>query len=208
MSSSGRDLFRDLAVATINALTKDGSALRSKRSARVRPTAKPEPRAKSKPRSKPKPKSPAKPRGKAPSSPPLSDVYPGDFTSRATVIYSPDPDGQPDPGEVVWTWVPYEEDFTQGKDRPVLLVAHDGDWLLGLMLTSQDHDRDAADEARWGRYWIDVGSGAWDSKGRPSEARLDRILRVNPESVRREGAVLKRKVFDQVKKALAVTNGW
>ena len=208
MSSSGRDLIRDLAVATINALTKDGSALRSKRRSTAKSKSKPRPTPKPKPRAKSKPKPTAKPRGKTPASPPLSDAYPGDFTARATVTYSPDPDGEPDPGEVVWTWVPYEEDFTQGKDRPVLLVARDGDWLLGLMLTSQDHDRDAADEAQWGRYWIDVGSGAWDSKGRPSEARLDRILRVNPDSVRREGAVLKRKIFDQVKKALAVTNGW
>ena len=29
----------------------------------------------------------------------------------------------PDPGEIVWTWVPYEEHDGRGKDRPVLLVA-------------------------------------------------------------------------------------
>ena len=28
-----------------------------------------------------------------------------------------------DPGEVVWGWVPYEDDPAQGKDRPVLLLA-------------------------------------------------------------------------------------
>ena len=33
--------------------------------------------------------------------------------------YSPDPDGDADPGEVVWAWVPFEEDPAQGKDRPV-----------------------------------------------------------------------------------------
>ena len=47
---------------------------------------------------------------------------------------------------------------------------------LGLMLTSQDHDRDAADEARWGRHWMDVGTGGWDRERRPSEVRLDRLL--------------------------------
>ena len=36
--------------------------------------------------------------------------------------YAPEPDGQPDPGEVVWGWVPFEDDPSQGKDRPVLLV--------------------------------------------------------------------------------------
>ena len=61
--------------------------------------------------------------------------------------YEPHPDGEPDPGEVVWAWVPYEDDPSQGKDRPVLLVGRDGDVLLGLQLTSKDHDRDAEDEA-------------------------------------------------------------
>jgi hypothetical protein len=119
-----------------------------------------------------------------------------------TLAYSPHPDGRPDPGEVVWTWVPFEEDHTQGKDRPVLLVGRDGSWLLGLMLTSQDHDRDAAQEARWGRHWVDIGVGAWDRQGRPSEVRVDRIVRVDPATVRREGAVLDRRRFDEVAQAV------
>ena len=41
--------------------------------------------------------------------------------------YSPDTDGEADPGEVVWAWVPYEDDPAQGKDRPVLLIARDGE---------------------------------------------------------------------------------
>ena len=36
--------------------------------------------------------------------------------------YAPEADGEPDPGEVVWAWVPYEDDPSQGKDRPVLLL--------------------------------------------------------------------------------------
>jgi hypothetical protein len=32
--------------------------------------------------------------------------------------YSPRTDGAPDPGEVVWTWVPFEENDGRGKDRP------------------------------------------------------------------------------------------
>jgi len=88
--------------------------------------------------------------------------------------YSPEIDGEPDPGEVVWAWVPYEDDPQQGKDRPVLVLATEGDGWTGLMLSSQDHDRDAADEARHGRHWMDIGSGGWDPQGRPSEVRLDR----------------------------------
>ena len=112
--------------------------------------------------------------------------------------YEPNPDGQPDPGEVVWAWVAYEDDPSQGKDRPVLLVGRDGDDLLGLQLTSKDHDRDAEDEARYGRHWMDVGSGDWDREHRDSEVRLDRLLRLPAAEVRREGAALDRQVFDAV----------
>ncbi|MFT4299676.1 MAG: type II toxin-antitoxin system PemK/MazF family toxin [Aeromicrobium sp.] len=112
--------------------------------------------------------------------------------------YAPDVDGDPDPGEVVWTWVPYEDDPSQGKDRPVLLIGRDGDDLLGLMLTSKDHDRDEQQEARAGRYWFDLGSGPWDSQGRPSEVRLNRLLRIDPAEVRREGSVLDKTRFIMV----------
>ncbi|QWZ09322.1 type II toxin-antitoxin system PemK/MazF family toxin [Nocardioides panacis] len=112
--------------------------------------------------------------------------------------YAPDQDGRPDPGEVVWAWVPYEDDPSQGKDRPVLLVGRDGDQLVGLQLTSKDHDRDAEDEARYGRYWRDVGTGDWDRERRDSEVRLDRLLRLEESEVRREGAALDRAVFDAV----------
>ena len=43
-----------------------------------------------------------------------------------TLEYSPNPDGKPDPGEIVWTWVPFQEDSSKGKDRPVLLIGRDG----------------------------------------------------------------------------------
>ena len=116
--------------------------------------------------------------------------------------YSPDPDGEADPGEVVWAWVPFEEDPAQGKDRPVLVLARHETRLVVAQMTSKDHDRDAAQEARWGRFWHDVGTGAWDRQGRPSEVRLDRLLLVEPASVRREGATMKREVFDGVVAAL------
>lgn len=130
-------------------------------------------------------------------------TYVGDYTGAVDAVYSPRLDGDPDPGEVVWTWVPYEDDHTQGKDRPVLLVGRDGPWLLALQLTSKDHDRDAAREARYGRTWMDIGSGPWDGQGRPSEVRVDRVVRVSPDAVRREGAVLERSTFDEVAAAMA-----
>ncbi len=114
------------------------------------------------------------------------------------VSYAPRRDGLPDPGEVVWAWVPYEEDARRGKDRPVLLLGRRGGQWLGLMLTSKDHDRDAADEARHGRHWMDVGTGGWDSQRRPSEVRLDRLLLLGADGIRREGAALARGTFDRV----------
>ena len=117
--------------------------------------------------------------------------------------YAPEADGAPDPGEVVWAWVPYEDDPSQGKDRPVLVLEErDGGWT-GLMLSSQDHDRDAADEARFGRYWMDVGTGGWDSQRRPSEVRLDRRIRLERDAVRREGAALDPQLFAAVVSAAA-----
>jgi hypothetical protein len=114
------------------------------------------------------------------------------------VSYAPQRDGQPDAGEVVWAWVPYEENDGRGKDRPVLLVGRRRGRWMGLMLTSKDHDRDAVEEARAGRRWMDVGTGGWDRERRPSEVRLDRLIVLDPAAIRREGAALDRAVFDRV----------
>jgi hypothetical protein len=117
----------------------------------------------------------------------------------ARVAYAPHIDGDPDPGEVVWAWVPYEDDPSQGKDRPVLVIGYgpgrDGepDRLLAVPLSSKDphHKRDA-DE------WVEVGSGGWDRDHRVSFANADRVLRYAPGDVRREGAALPREPFDAV----------
>jgi len=76
---------------------------------------------------------------------------------------------------------------------------------LPLPLPSQDHARAAVQEARAGRRWADVGSGPWDSRGRSSEVRVDRIVRVDPSRVRREGAVLDERRFNRVAAAVRVT---
>ncbi len=120
---------------------------------------------------------------------------PGD---NVQIEYSPRANGQADPGEVVWTWVPYEEDATQGKDRPVLILGRRDGRLVGLMLTSKDHDHDAGQNSHPRRRWMDVGTGAWDRQRRPSEVRLDRLIEVDASRVRREGAALNRRVFEAV----------
>jgi len=124
------------------------------------------------------------------------------------VEYRPREDDRPDPGEVVWAWIPYDEGDGRGKDRPVLVIGRRGPDLLGLMLSSRDHDRDAADEARFGRRWADIGAGAWDARGRPSEVRLDRLLVLDPATVRREGAALDRVRFDRVVAEARRVQGW
>lgn len=116
--------------------------------------------------------------------------------------YRPQRDDLADPGEVVWAWVPYDENDGRGKDRPVLVIARHDDGYLGLQATSKDHDRDRADEARWGRFWFDIGTGAWDSRGRESEVRLDRVLWLPESAIRREGAGLDKPRFDAVAHAL------
>jgi hypothetical protein len=115
--------------------------------------------------------------------------------------YAPQLDGAADPGEVVWTWVPYEDDPAQGKDRPVLVVGRDGRTLLGLMLSSQ-HDRDGQ------RNWLALGAGGWDRSARPSWIRLDRVLEIHEDGIRREGAVLDRSRFDLVAGQLRSGYGW
>ncbi len=116
----------------------------------------------------------------------------------ARIEYSPALDGDADPGEVVWTWVPYEDDPSQGKDRPVMIFGRRGDRLVGVALTSKHHDNEPQ---------IAVGTGSWDREGRPSYAKLERILDVDPHQVRREGAVLPRARFDEVVDALRALHG-
>lgn len=112
------------------------------------------------------------------------------------VVYAPERDGDPDPGEVVWGWVPYEDDPTMGKDRPVLVIGYADDArkrLLAVPLSSKtpEHKRDAHE-------WVPVGVGGWDRDQRESFANADRLLRYDADEVRREGAALSRDRFDAV----------
>ena len=105
--------------------------------------------------------------------------------------YSPELDRDPDPGEIVWTWVAFEENAHVGKDRPVAVVGRADDGrLAALMLSSQEHDGD--------RDWISIGAGPWDREGRESWVRRDRVLAVHAEAVRREGAVIPRATYESI----------
>ena len=115
--------------------------------------------------------------------------------------YSPRTDGDPDPGEIVWTWVPFEENDGQGKDRPVLVVAAEAArTVLAVQLTSKDHDGQSE--------FVSVGSGGWDSSHRESWVNLERVFRVHPEGMRREAAALERAPFHKVTERLMARYGW
>ncbi|MGP9536814.1 type II toxin-antitoxin system PemK/MazF family toxin [Brachybacterium sp. AOP43-C2-M15] len=132
--------------------------------------------------------------------------------------YSPHEDDRPDPGEVVWAWVPFEEDLSRGKDRPVLVIAEEdasaggadgsGQVLVALMLTSRDRTEEggvSTDEH--GATWVDIGTGDWDRQGRPSEVRADRLLRLAPRAVRREGGRLDLDRYQRVAAAVQEVHG-
>lgn len=144
--------------------------------------------------------------GNTPLTPASAADYPGDYRGCPTMVYSPREDRQCQPGEIAWTWVPFEEDHSRGKDRPVLVISSDGDWLLAVPATSQDHDQDAAQERREGRYWMDIGSGSWDAQRRATEVRLDRIIRVHPDAVRRIAGRVDETTFNAV--AQGVRKHW
>lgn len=119
--------------------------------------------------------------------PPLADE------GVVTIEYSPREDGDPDPGEVVWAWVPFEEDRSQGKDRPVVIVGRRGSHLVGVPLTTQRNDREAQ---------VNMGTGGWDPKRRTSYARVWRLLDIAPDSARREGSVLDVQRFEALVRAI------
>ena len=121
------------------------------------------------------------------------DATPAELRA-ARFEYAPAPDDAPDPGEVVWTWVPYAENDGRGKDRPVLIIARvNGDSVLGCYLSTKPH-----------QGFVSIGTGAWDSQGRESYLSPERILRITHDGMRREGASISRERFtDAVRAVLA-----
>lgn len=117
------------------------------------------------------------------------------------ITYAPDRDGEPDAGEVVWTWVPYAERDGRGKDRPVLVIGRQSaDRVYAVRLTSKAHDGD--------RDFLAIGPGAWDSKGRPSWIDIEQLYSVHTDGMRREASALERDRFAVVAQALQRRYGW
>lgn len=115
--------------------------------------------------------------------------------------YAPDRDGAPDAGEIIWTWVPYEENDGRGKDRPVLVIGRESaDRVYAVRMTSKPHEGD--------RDYLAIGAGAWDSQGRESWVDIEQLYSVHETGLRREAAVLDRSRYDQVASALARRYRW
>jgi len=110
-------------------------------------------------------------------------------SAAVNIEYTPAMDGDPDPGDVVWTWVPFEEDPTQGKDRPVVIIGRRRGNLVGIPLTTKADDREVQ---------VKVGKGAWDPERRVSYARIWRLLEVDEQRMRREGCILEKARFDAI----------
>ncbi len=111
---------------------------------------------------------------------------------KVRVTYKPDyPDDGPDPGEIVWAKVPFEDDPSQSKDRPVLVIGRveGGTAFAAVQLTSQVRGRSNE---------LPVGTGSWDRQGRQSALKLDRIVQIDGTNFRREGSVFDHKKFDAV----------
>jgi hypothetical protein len=117
------------------------------------------------------------------------------------IQYAPDRDGAPDAGEVIWTWVPYEENDGRGKDRPVLVIGRaSADRVYAVRMTSKPHDGD--------RDYLSIGTGGWDSQGRESWVDVEQLYSVHEHGLRREAAVLDRRRYDRVSAALTQRYGW
>ncbi|MFI1732344.1 type II toxin-antitoxin system PemK/MazF family toxin [Streptomyces acidicola] len=128
---------------------------------------------------------------------------------RVRTEYSPAHDGDPDPGEIVWTWVPYEENDGRGKDRPVLVVAREpSGTLLAVQLSSKRRDAGRVGGGRGAREWVPIGSGPWDRSGRDSWVDVDRVLRLHEAGMRREACALDRMRFNSVVHRLRERYGW
>ncbi|MGZ4561862.1 MAG: type II toxin-antitoxin system PemK/MazF family toxin, partial [Mycobacteriaceae bacterium] len=86
--------------------------------------------------------------------------------------------------------------------RRLLVVGREGaDIPLGLTLSSQSMQEGQ-------REWMALGIGEWDSERRPSWVRMDRVLDVPEEGIRREGAIMDLDRFDRVAARLRDEHGW
>ncbi|MDO4910377.1 MAG: hypothetical protein Q3972_01380 [Corynebacterium sp.] len=122
-------------------------------------------------------------------------------THRAETIdlamyYAPTMDGQAEPGEIVWIKV---DDLHE--ERAILVIGRTKRALLGQLISPHgDHSKE--------ENWVDIGSGAWDDKGRSCWLRLDKIIEISESGVRRQGTIMPQNCFDRVSARMRSEYGW
>lgn len=118
--------------------------------------------------------------------------------------YAPLRNGGADAGEIVWGWVPYAESPSEGKDRPLLVIApQDVSRVYAVKLTSKA----PASPAAIARH-VSIGTGPWDRQRRESWANLDQLYSVHVRGIRREASALDKRTFARVAATLAKRYGW
>ncbi|APT85230.1 type II toxin-antitoxin system PemK/MazF family toxin [Corynebacterium aquilae] len=117
-----------------------------------------------------------------------------------SIYYAPDMDGQADPGEVVWVWVP-DETTGSAQERALVVVGRTRQHILGLLISpNSQHATEST--------WLDIGSGAWDTSGKNCWVRLDKVVRVAEDAIRRQGAIMPRRRFDRIAHRLRNEFSW
>ncbi|MDY3126576.1 MAG: type II toxin-antitoxin system PemK/MazF family toxin [Corynebacterium sp.] len=118
-----------------------------------------------------------------------------------SIFFAPDMDGAADSGEVVWVWAPTDGTNAPPSERAILVVGRTRTTVLGLLISPNPVH---ADEDTW----LEIGSGEWDESGRQCWIRLDRVLEVSEEQVRRQGILFPPRRFERIANNLRSTYHW
>lgn len=116
------------------------------------------------------------------------------------VIYTPDMDGQADPGEVVWVSIRTHKAAPM-QLRSALIVGRRHHTLLGMLISSNGEH--AAED-----NWLSIGAGPWDAAGKEAFVRLDKVLEIPESDIQRRGVSMPERRFDRVATRLRTDYGW
>lgn len=117
-----------------------------------------------------------------------------------TIFYAPDMDGQADPGEVVWADIHTVKGGEIAR-RSLLIVGRRHHTLLTLLISSNAEHADQDN-------WFKIGTGPWDSKGRESWIRIDKILELPESLIQRRGVSMPERRFERIASRLRDDYGW
>ncbi|AKE39686.1 PemK-like protein [Corynebacterium camporealensis] len=118
-----------------------------------------------------------------------------------SLFFAPDIDGQADSGEVVWVWAPSDGKQAPPRERAVLLIGRTHTTVLGLLISANPEHGEEDN-------WLEIGAGEWDESGRQCWIRLDRILEVSEEEVRRQGTLFPERRFQRIANRLRSRYHW